>query len=388
MRVKLLAAAMRALAARDRSSSPATRLGGRHGYDAAGATSVMGGAVTGFTKALARERAGRAGQGRRLRAEPQDRGARRPADRGDPARPRRGRGRPRRRTCAGRSASVERPRGHDAGPRALGPTTRRSSSPAPPAASSRRSPPTWPRRSRRHVPPARPRRRARPATTPTSRASPPTATGSSASSPSACKRARRAPDAEARRARAGRHRARRARRSTRSRRSRRAGGTRALAPGRPHRRRAGRRRARAALRDQRPRRRPAARRRARDQPLPARQAAGASSTSSSTSRPTAGSTCCTRSATCRCGAAVAFSSIAGRFGNAGQTDYSAANDLLCKSVSHLRRTRPARAASRSTGPPGPSIGMATRGSIPKMMEMAGIDMLPAGGRRARSSAAS
>ena len=30
------------------------------------------------------------------------------------------------------------------------------------------------------------------------------------------------------------------------------------------------------------------------------------------------------------GATVAFSSIAGRFGNGGQTDYSAANDLLCK----------------------------------------------------------
>ena len=40
------------------------------------------------------------------------------------------------------------------------------------------------------------------------------------------------------------------------------------------------------------------------------------------------------------GTAIGFSSIAGRFGNAGQTDYAAANDLLCKSVSAFRRDRP------------------------------------------------
>ena len=34
----------------------ATRLGGRHGYDEAGATAPLGGAVTGFTKAYKRER--------------------------------------------------------------------------------------------------------------------------------------------------------------------------------------------------------------------------------------------------------------------------------------------------------------------------------------------
>ena len=34
------------------------------------------------------------------------------------------------------------------------------------------------------------------------------------------------------------------------------------------------------------------------------------------------------------GAAVAFSSIAARFGNAAQTDYAAANDLLCKASPH------------------------------------------------------
>ena len=73
-------------------------------------------------------------------------------------------------------------------------------------------------------------------------------------------------------------------------------------------------------------------------------------------------------------AVVGFSSIAGRFGNAGQTDYAAANDLLCKSVSHLRRTGTRGIAIDWTAWAG--IGMASRGSIPKMMEVAGIDMLP------------
>ena len=60
IRVKLLATTMRALA--DQVEEPgtflvsATRLGGRHGYDRAGSTSVLGGAVSGFNKALARER--------------------------------------------------------------------------------------------------------------------------------------------------------------------------------------------------------------------------------------------------------------------------------------------------------------------------------------------
>src|ERR1019366_230887 len=39
------------------------------------------------------------------------------------------------------------------------------------------------------------------------------------------------------------------------------------------------------------------------------------------------------------GAMAGFSSLAGRFGNGGQTDYSAANDLLCKIPSNFRRTR-------------------------------------------------
>ncbi len=70
------------------------------------------------------------------------------------------------------------------------------------------------------------------------------------------------------------------------------------------------------------------------------------------------------------GTVVTFGSIAGRFGNGGQTDYSAANDLLAKCSAslphglHFDWTAWAR------------IGMASRGSIPKMMEVAGIEMLP------------
>jgi acyl transferase domain-containing protein len=76
------------------------------------------------------------------------------------------------------------------------------------------------------------------------------------------------------------------------------------------------------------------------------------------------------------GATVAFSSIAGRFGNAGQTDYSSANDLLCKITSSFRNTRPATRGIVIDWTAWGGIGMATRGSIPKMMDLAGIDMLP------------
>jgi hypothetical protein len=76
------------------------------------------------------------------------------------------------------------------------------------------------------------------------------------------------------------------------------------------------------------------------------------------------------------GASVAFSSIAGRFGNAGQTDYSSANDLLCKISSNFRASRPATRGIAIDWSAWGGIGMATRGSIPKVMELAGIDMLP------------
>ncbi len=76
------------------------------------------------------------------------------------------------------------------------------------------------------------------------------------------------------------------------------------------------------------------------------------------------------------GATVVFSSVAGRFGNAGQTDYSAANDLLCKITSSMRRTRPETRAIAVDWTAWGGIGMATRGSVPTIMQMAGIDLLP------------
>jgi acyl carrier protein/NAD(P)-dependent dehydrogenase (short-subunit alcohol dehydrogenase family) len=76
------------------------------------------------------------------------------------------------------------------------------------------------------------------------------------------------------------------------------------------------------------------------------------------------------------GAAVVFSSVAGRFGNSGQSDYSSANDLLCKVTSSMRSWRPETRGIAIDWTAWGGIGMATRGSIPKIMEMAGIDMLP------------
>ena len=75
-------------------------------------------------------------------------------------------------------------------------------------------------------------------------------------------------------------------------------------------------------------------------------------------------------------ASVVFSSVAGRFGNQGQTDYAAANDLLCKMTSHLRRSHPQTRALALDWTAWGGIGMATRGSIPKIMQMAGVQLLP------------
>ncbi|MCA9710502.1 MAG: SDR family NAD(P)-dependent oxidoreductase, partial [Myxococcales bacterium] len=73
--------------------------------------------------------------------------------------------------------------------------------------------------------------------------------------------------------------------------------------------------------------------------------------------------------------AVVFSSIAGRFGNVGQTDYAAANELLARSVAELARRRGIVGLALDWTA-WAEIGMASRGSIPTTMAAAGIDMLP------------
>ncbi len=74
-------------------------------------------------------------------------------------------------------------------------------------------------------------------------------------------------------------------------------------------------------------------------------------------------------------AMVLFSSIAGRFGNPGQTDYAAANDLLSKIASSLQQNHEnLRVVSIDWGAWG-EVGMASRGILPKLMEQAGIELM-------------
>jgi len=71
-----------------------------------------------------------------------------------------------------------------------------------------------------------------------------------------------------------------------------------------------------------------------------------------------------------------FGSIAGRFGNAGQTDYSAANDLMAKTTTWLKRTRPGLQVFTLAFSGWDGVGMATRGSVPKQLAAVGINLIP------------
>jgi len=77
-------------------------------------------------------------------------------------------------------------------------------------------------------------------------------------------------------------------------------------------------------------------------------------------------------------AVVMFSSVAGRFGNTGQTDYSAANDLLGKLAAALPKAYPQIKALTLDWGAWAEVGMASRGFIPELMKRAGIEMLQPG----------
>ncbi len=70
-----------------------------------------------------------------------------------------------------------------------------------------------------------------------------------------------------------------------------------------------------------------------------------------------------------------FSSVAGRFGNSGQTDYAAANDLLSKYAQWLPGQYPGMQAVSIDWGAWAEVGMASRGYISELMKRAGIEML-------------
>ena len=72
---------------------------------------------------------------------------------------------------------------------------------------------------------------------------------------------------------------------------------------------------------------------------------------------------------------IGFGSVAGRFGNVAQIDYSAANDSLAHLLRRLDGDNDVR-ASIIDWAPWAQIGMATRGSVQQSLEQAGIDFIP------------
>ncbi|MGB1696771.1 MAG: SDR family NAD(P)-dependent oxidoreductase [Thermoplasmatota archaeon] len=73
---------------------------------------------------------------------------------------------------------------------------------------------------------------------------------------------------------------------------------------------------------------------------------------------------------------AAFGSVAGRFGNIGQVDYSAANEYLCKEVKRVAQARGIPAAFTIAWGPWGEVGMATRGGIMTVLKESGVTPIP------------
>lgn len=74
---------------------------------------------------------------------------------------------------------------------------------------------------------------------------------------------------------------------------------------------------------------------------------------------------------------VAFGSISGRFGANGHTDYSSANDMLCKQVDWYRRERPEVKSVAFHWHAWGDVGMATKPETKLALEMVGMQFMPA-----------
>ena len=72
----------------------------------------------------------------------------------------------------------------------------------------------------------------------------------------------------------------------------------------------------------------------------------------------------------------AFTSIAGRFGNGGQVDYAAANNILDAEMCRISHDPDAPRAVAIAWSGWRDVGMATRGSIETVFEQAGIETIP------------
>jgi len=74
--------------------------------------------------------------------------------------------------------------------------------------------------------------------------------------------------------------------------------------------------------------------------------------------------------------ACAFTSVAGRFGNAGQVDYAAANNILDAEMCRISHHEDAPRAVAIAWSGWKDVGMASKGSIETVFKSAGIEMIP------------